>query len=112
MFEDMSVNYEELTLDISEEDKNKPFILYGAGTYAKRSLKLIISKGIKPVCFADRNTDKQDKTYLGYDVMSVESAINKYPRALILLTVDRVSIMSAMQSVSQSVSQIFIFKGY
>jgi hypothetical protein len=47
--------------DFMEVVMNNQIIFYGAGPYAENTLEKWISKGMEPVCFADKDENKHYK---------------------------------------------------
>jgi wyosine [tRNA(Phe)-imidazoG37] synthetase (radical SAM superfamily) len=64
-------------------------IFYGAGKYAADNIERLKSEGIVPVCFADADESKQGTQICGYDVLSPENAILKYPDCVLQITLYR-----------------------
>jgi uncharacterized Fe-S cluster-containing radical SAM superfamily protein len=64
-------------------------IFYGAGKYAADNIDRLKSDGIVPVCFADADGSKQGTQICGYDVLSLENAISKYPDCVLQITLYR-----------------------
>ncbi|GHV28400.1 hypothetical protein FACS1894167_05300 [Synergistales bacterium] len=64
-------------------------ILYGAGKYAAYAMDEVNAyrkKGFEPVCFCDKDTQKQDTYYLGLPVLNLEQALRKYDDYFIFVT--------------------------
>ncbi|GHV28405.1 hypothetical protein FACS1894167_05310 [Synergistales bacterium] len=64
-------------------------ILYGAGKHAVQAMnevEIYRKKGYEPVCFCDKDTQKQGKDYLGLPVFSIEQALSKYDDYFIFVT--------------------------
>ncbi|GHV28412.1 hypothetical protein FACS1894167_05340 [Synergistales bacterium] len=64
-------------------------ILYGAGKYAAYAMDEVDvyrKKGFEPVCFCDKDTQKQGTYYLGLPVLSLEQALSKYDDYFIFVT--------------------------
>jgi len=60
--------------------------LYGAGTQAVVEKLTIEAKGIKPVCFIDKDIMKHGTIYLGLPVLDLNTALKKYKNLKIYVT--------------------------
>lgn len=66
--------------------KGRPVIFYGAGFEAQYEVANYRQKGVIPACFCDRDPSKWGKMFLGFECMSLESAIEQYPDFLMVVT--------------------------
>jgi hypothetical protein len=73
--------------EITDEDKKKTLIFYGAGKYAKINTKYWIEDGFTPVIFADKNPEKYTETIDGIEITSLDDAMSRFPDSLIVLGV-------------------------
>ena len=76
--------------EVPENPTDKEYIFYGAGIYAIQNIVKWTSSGIKLVCFADSNKQKQNtKMKLPkladrqFDVLPIQEALERYPDAFI-----------------------------
>jgi wyosine [tRNA(Phe)-imidazoG37] synthetase (radical SAM superfamily) len=61
-------------------------IFYGAGEYVKENWERLIRENLIPVCFADKDINKQGTLYYDKPVYSLKKAISLYPDYLIYIT--------------------------
>ncbi|MDR3349497.1 MAG: radical SAM protein [Acidaminococcales bacterium] len=72
----------------------KEIIFYGAGGFARANYTQWIAQGLKPVCFADADTQKHHSYFVCADgdtmlqVVPLAEAINRYPDYTLYVTVD------------------------
>jgi hypothetical protein len=69
---------------------SKPVIAYGAGQYAPAAIQDLKKLGIEPVCFCDKDHRKQHTRFLGYEVLSLEAARDRYPDFCLYLTLSEI----------------------
>ncbi len=73
-----------LTKQCKEQDD---IIIMGYSEIAKELINLLMQSGINHVrCFCDNNADKIGLSYIGKEVLAVKDALEKYPRALWLVS--------------------------
>jgi pyruvate-formate lyase-activating enzyme len=61
-------------------------IFYGAGAYAGRCLERWLAAGLAPVCFADRDRDKQHTTLGGLEILSLDEAMARHSNYILYVT--------------------------
>jgi wyosine [tRNA(Phe)-imidazoG37] synthetase (radical SAM superfamily) len=83
----MNKHFPNVHFEITENDKEKTLIFYGAGKYAKINTKYWIEDGFTPVIFADKNPEKYTETIDGIEITSLDDAISRFPDSLIVLGV-------------------------
>ena len=66
--------------------ENGSVILYAASAFCGRIARAFIESGIQPQCICDGDTTKHGKRYYGFDVLSPDEALLKYPNAKIFIT--------------------------
>jgi len=101
-----------INLNMSDDDKKRPLVFYGAGNWAKAHFSLVDAGGagivcdtnIAPVCFADKDERKHNTVFCGYKVYSVKEALTHYPNALVVLTCGFEILTSVVQYLSEIVS--------
>jgi pyruvate-formate lyase-activating enzyme len=87
-FGEMGKFYADIDFFISENDKKRPLIFYGAGKFAqKNEARIFDTIGAKPVLYADKSDAKHGTQFIGVKVCSLAEAIAKYPDYLLVLTV-------------------------
>lgn len=64
------------------------YIFYGAGRYAEANIEIWKSGPKAPVCFADADENKWHKKIGGYEILSLQEALQKYPDSNIVITVN------------------------
>lgn len=64
---------------------DRTLIFYGAGNHAKENFNTLVNAG-HPVCFADRDANKQGTELCGVPVISPDEAQKKYPDANYLIS--------------------------
>lgn len=62
-------------------------IFYGAGGYAQENIDKWVAQGNVPVCFADQDACKQGQKLSGFEILSLQDAIIRYPDYQIVITV-------------------------
>ncbi|MDR0991436.1 MAG: radical SAM protein, partial [Ruminococcus sp.] len=80
--------YADIDFSISENDKKRPLIFYGAGRFAqKNEVRIFETIGVKPVCYADKSEAKHGTKFFGVTVKPLAEATRQYPDYLLVLTV-------------------------
>ncbi len=72
-----------IEFDVWTYNKERPIIIYGAGIYGEYTLAALKVHNICPICFCDREDDKQ---YLGLDVYNYKK-IREFMNPIVLLSV-------------------------
>jgi pyruvate-formate lyase-activating enzyme len=67
-------------------NREQTVIFYGAGRYAARNLERWKSEGLTPVCFADAGIRKHGTQFGGYDIISLQAAVETYPNYVLYIT--------------------------
>ena len=84
------------------DGKERQFIFYGAGRFAKKHINSLISAGSAPVCFADGDSGKHytkvHSRYGVFDVLPLEDAVSRYPNYEIIVTLASASFPKVRDS--------------
>jgi pyruvate-formate lyase-activating enzyme len=74
--------------------KDSSIIFYGAGENAERNLSKWISEELVPVCFADADPNKHFTQLCGYNILPINTALEKYPDYVIYITLGREKLLN------------------
>jgi len=75
-------------------DKKVPVVLYGAGVNARKAFEKIKNQGLVPVCFCDRDKQKQESLCCGIPVLTIEKAMEIYCHFYIYIVAQNTIIRS------------------
>ena len=92
-----------INLNLSEDDKKRPLIFYAAGKFAETHIKELHENEIVPMCFADKNQAKHNTVFCGYEILSLDCALERYPDALIVLTCGQKNLAPIVNELTQIV---------
>jgi len=98
-----TIDLSKINLNISENDKKRPMIFYAAGRFAKANIEILRENGIVPVCFADKDETKHGTVFCGYKICSLETALKRYPDALVVLTYGKRNLTPLVREMAQIV---------
>ncbi len=80
------INFEEIMEMNSINNVNKPFIIYGAGGFAKAILKVCKGFNISPIAICDSNPEKVGEEFCGFKVLSFNEILDTYSDFLVLIS--------------------------
>ena len=75
-------------LDLRLQPQNSSsLVFYGAGKFAAANFDEIVSMGLSPVCFADKDEKKHYTMFCGLEILPISEALQRYPDCMFVLTV-------------------------
>ncbi len=84
--------------------RSEGIILYGSGGFGKRTLKGLREIGIEPLGFADNNSNAWNKSVEELTVYSPTDAVDKFPKAVFMVTIWSDKIGHPINEVKQILS--------
>ena len=71
--------------DILDDSENQDIVVFGAGKWGHRILNVLLQNESKIKGICDNSRELQKSEINGYEIISVEKAVNRFPKALFLI---------------------------
>ena len=104
----MTVLVEPVTgVDVIETLRERPVVLFGAGTLGQRIHKALLGTGIHPRAFADNNRDLWGKRIGDTEILSPEDAARRFaPEALFVMAVWRPTCSGGLRGIDRQLRDL------